>query len=87
MKNIAEMQVLSSGGGVLQNGGEAETEEPEENEFLDFQFWSLYHSHHIGGRWKSARAGKRCGKAGRSAERGEAFVWELRSLQRTDLWE
>lgn len=27
------------------------------------------------------------GKAGQSAERREAFVWELRSLQRTDLWE
>ena len=38
LKNIGEMQVLSSGGGVLQNGGEAETEEPEENEFLDFSF-------------------------------------------------
>lgn len=38
LKNIGEMQVLSSGGGVLQNDGEAETEEPEENEFLDFSF-------------------------------------------------
>ena len=38
LKNIGERQVLSSGGGVLQNGGEAETEEPEENEFLDFSF-------------------------------------------------
>ena len=38
LKNIEERQVLSSGGGVLQNGGEAETGEPEENEFLDFRF-------------------------------------------------
>ena len=38
LKNIGEMQVLSSGGGVLKNGVEAETEEPEENEFLDFSF-------------------------------------------------
>ena len=38
LKNIGEMQVLSSGDGILQNGGEAETEEPEENEFLDFSF-------------------------------------------------
>lgn len=38
LKNIGEMQVLSSGDGILQNGGEAETGEPEENEFLDFSF-------------------------------------------------
>ena len=38
LKNIGEMQVLSSGGGVLQNGGEVEAEEPEENEFLDLSF-------------------------------------------------
>lgn len=38
LKNIGEMQVLSSGNGILQNGGEAEIEEPEENEFLDFSF-------------------------------------------------
>ena len=38
LKNIGEMQVLSSGDGILQNGGQAETEEPEENEFLDFSF-------------------------------------------------
>lgn len=38
LKNIGEIQVLSSGGGVLQNGGEVEVEEPEENEFLDFSF-------------------------------------------------
>ena len=31
LKENGEMQVLSSGGGILQNGGEAETEEPEEN--------------------------------------------------------
>lgn len=38
LKENGEMQVLSSGGGILQNGGEAETEELEENEFLDFSF-------------------------------------------------
>lgn len=38
LKENGEMQVLSSGGGILQNGREAETEEPEENEFLDFSF-------------------------------------------------
>lgn len=38
LKNIGEMQVLSSGDGILRNSGEAETEEPEENEFLDFSF-------------------------------------------------
>ena len=38
LKENGEMQVLSSGGGILQNGGEAEIEEPEENEFLDFSF-------------------------------------------------
>ena len=38
LKENGEMQVLSSSGGILQNGGEAETEEPEENEFLDFSF-------------------------------------------------
>lgn len=38
LKENGEMQVLSSGGGVLQNGGEVEIEEPEENEFLDFSF-------------------------------------------------
>ena len=38
LKNIGEMQVLSSGDGILQNGGETETEEPEENELLDFSF-------------------------------------------------
>ena len=29
LKENGEMQVLSSGGGILQNGGEAETEEPD----------------------------------------------------------
>ena len=38
LKDNGEMQVLSSGDGILQNGGEAETGEPEENEFLDFSF-------------------------------------------------
>lgn len=38
LKENGEMQVLSSGGGIQQNGGKAETEEPEENEFLDFSF-------------------------------------------------
>lgn len=38
LRNIGEMQVLSSGDGILQNDGEAETEEPEDNEFLDFSF-------------------------------------------------
>lgn len=38
LKENGEMQVLSSGGGILQNGGEAETEELEENEFFDFSF-------------------------------------------------
>ena len=38
LKDSGDVQVLSSGGGILQNGGEAETEEPEENEFLDFSF-------------------------------------------------
>ena len=38
LKENGEMQVLCSGGGILQKGGEAETEEPEENEFLDFSF-------------------------------------------------
>ena len=38
LKENGEMQVLSSGGGILQNGGGAETEELEENEFLDFSF-------------------------------------------------
>lgn len=38
LKDNGKMQVLSSGGGVLQNGGEVEAEEPEENEFLDFSF-------------------------------------------------
>ena len=38
MKENGEMQVLSSGDGILQDGGEAETEELEENEFLDFSF-------------------------------------------------
>ena len=38
LKENGETQVLSSGGGILQNGGEAETEELEENEFLDFSF-------------------------------------------------
>ena len=38
LKDIGEMQVLSSSDGILQNDGEAETEEPEENEFLDFSF-------------------------------------------------
>lgn len=38
LKDNGKMQVLSSGGGVLQNGGEVEVEEPEENEFLDFSF-------------------------------------------------
>ena len=92
LKENGEMQVLSSGGGILQNGGEAETEELEENGFPVFwRIWvlrgkapeqgapvaqtegrikigvsgrhsgfifdewpDLYHSHHIGGRWKSA---------------------------------
>lgn len=38
LKNIGKIKVLSSGDGILQNGGETETEEPEENEFLDFSF-------------------------------------------------
>ena len=38
LRDIGEMQVLSSGNGILRNGGEAETEEPEDNEFLDFSF-------------------------------------------------
>ena len=38
LKDNGEMQVLSSGDGILQNGGEAETGEPEENEFLEFSF-------------------------------------------------
>lgn len=38
LKDSGDVQVLSSGGGILQNGGEAETEEPEENEFLDISF-------------------------------------------------
>lgn len=38
LKDNGEMQVLSSGDGILQNGGEAETGELEENEFLDFSF-------------------------------------------------
>ena len=38
LEDNGEMQVLSSGDGILQNGGEAETGEPEENEFLDFSF-------------------------------------------------
>ena len=38
LKENGEMQVLSSGGGILQNGGEAETEELDENEFLDLRF-------------------------------------------------
>ena len=38
MKGNGETQALYSGDGILQKGGEAETEEPEENEFLDFSF-------------------------------------------------
>lgn len=38
LKDNGKMQVLSSVGGVLQNGGQVEAEEPEENEFLDFSF-------------------------------------------------
>lgn len=38
LKDNGDVQVLSSGGGILQDGREAETEEPEENEFLDFSF-------------------------------------------------
>ena len=38
LKDNRDMHVLSSGDGILQNGGEAEKEEPEENEFLDFSF-------------------------------------------------
>ena len=38
LKDSGDVQVLSSSGGILQNGGEAEAEEPEENEFLDFSF-------------------------------------------------
>ena len=38
LKNNVERQVLSFGDGILQNGREAETEEPAENEFLDFSF-------------------------------------------------
>lgn len=38
LKDNRDVQVLSSGDGILQDGGEAETEEPEENEFLDFSF-------------------------------------------------
>ena len=38
LKDSGDVQVLSSGDGILQNGGESETEEPEENEFLDFSF-------------------------------------------------
>ena len=38
LKDSGDVQVLSSGDGILQNGGEAETGEPEENEFLDFSF-------------------------------------------------
>lgn len=38
LKDNRDVHVLSSGDGILQNGGEAETGEPEENEFLDFSF-------------------------------------------------
>ena len=38
LKDNRDVQVLSSGGGILQDAGEAETGEPEENEFLDFSF-------------------------------------------------
>lgn len=38
LRGNGEMQTLYSGNGILQNGGEAEAEEPEENEFLDFNF-------------------------------------------------
>ena len=38
MKGNGETQALYSGDVILQKGGEAETEEPEENEFLDFSF-------------------------------------------------
>ena len=38
LKGNGETQTLSSGDGIMQNDGQAETEEPEENEFLDFSF-------------------------------------------------
>ncbi len=38
LKDNRDVRVLSSGDGILQDGGEAETGEPEENEFLDFSF-------------------------------------------------
>lgn len=38
LKDNRDVQVLSSGGGIPQDAGEAETGEPEENEFLDFSF-------------------------------------------------
>lgn len=38
LKGNRDVQVLSSGDGILQDAGEAETGEPEENEFLDFSF-------------------------------------------------
>lgn len=38
LKDNKDVQLLSSGEGILQNGAEAEAEEPEENEFLDFSF-------------------------------------------------
>lgn len=38
LKGNGETQTLSSGDSIMQNGGQAETEEPEENEFLDFSF-------------------------------------------------
>lgn len=38
LKGNGETQTLSFGDGIMQNGGQAETEEPEENEFLDFSF-------------------------------------------------
>ena len=37
-KDSGETRALYSGDGILQNGREAEAEEPEENEFLDFSF-------------------------------------------------
>lgn len=38
MKGNGGTQALYSGDGILQKSGETETEEPEENEFLDFSF-------------------------------------------------
>lgn len=38
LKENGETQALYFGDGILQNGGKTETEDPEENEFLDFSF-------------------------------------------------